>query len=184
MERNMNAILLPIVLLLAAIMLMSCNGPVSSAPSIQNNQNNATHVKNTNPSYQQDNNAVPMRGVINETDYSNIKAYTEQDKYALDVKSIRCIITNENVGKGFYFFPAPFIEKLLENKWVRLDYQPAELSNLVSWAYCAVEGNTTKPNSTMLTFVPQYLTDGITRGSYRLVIFVGDKTIYAPFVVE
>lgn len=180
----MKRILFLVIPVIIALTLIACDGQNSQLSSSESAQTSRSYVKNTNPTYQKDTNNIIIIGIENETDYSNIRASTEREKYNISEVSIRCTITNYNAGRGFYFYPFPFIEKLQEKKWVRLDYQPFGLNNLVSWAYCAIEGNKTKPNSTMLTFSPQYLLDSYTQGSYRLVIFVGDKIIYAPFIVE
>lgn len=124
-----------------------------------------------------------MLGCENETDYSNITAVTEFSEYGRETEKIICTVTDYNVGKGFYIFLVPYIDVFQDGEWKRLNYRPQELYYENIWAYCCIEGNTTKPNSTNIVFVAEDLKDDFCAGDYRLVVFVGDRKTYAPFSV-
>lgn len=122
--------------------------------------------------------------VILETDYSNITVETEFPSYSKDVDEISYTLTNNNVARGFYFYFMPYIEKYQFGEWVRLSYYPPEYENDASkWHLCALEGNTTDKYSTLQYLDPEYVSPKMTKGKYRLVVFVGDQIAYAEFEI-
>lgn len=52
------------------------------------------------------------------------------------------------------------------------------------WYLCYIEGNTTKPNSFRVKLMFDRLAEPITSGTYRMVVFVCDKRVYANFRYE
>lgn len=119
-------------------------------------------------------------GIGLETDYSNVVASTELESYPFNTNRIVVCVRNMNIGKGFYLYSVPFVEQYKDSEWIRLDYQPPELGTFHQ-CLCALESNTTKPQETYLDFKPKYVTSKLEPGDYRLVVFAGDKVIYAPF---
>lgn len=118
-----------------------------------------------------------------EEDYSNIIAFTEFESYTKEVKEINITIMNENVGKGFYFYMIPFIEKFENGQWVRMDYRPPTFQQEQQWAFCGVENNSTIKYSTMNIILTEYLNEPFEIGEYRVVNFVGKTVVYAPFQI-
>jgi hypothetical protein len=115
-----------------------------------------------------------------ERDYSNIEAFTEFAEYNAKVKEIYITIRDSNPAKGFYFLMVPFIEKKADDNWIRLNYQEPALG-YQTWFLCAIQGNHDKPNETRTVFRSEYLRDKFTAGEYRMVVFVGNLKVYAPF---
>lgn len=118
--------------------------------------------------------------VQNELEYDNMSVSLEKKSYSVD-EIIRCTITNGNVGKGFFYYYVPFIEYYNNEEWVRLSYYPPETQYDEQWYFCAIEGNDNKENSTVIMFDPQYVSETLKEGRYRLVIFMGQNKYYAEF---
>ena len=119
-----------------------------------------------------------------ETDYDNIKVELENNIYPLNFDKIKYTITDKNVGKGFYYYYIPFLEKQKDDKWIRLSYTPPETQYEEAWYFCAVEGNTTEPNSTTQYLIAKYINEDLTTGKYRLVLFVGPNEYTAEFELK
>lgn len=117
-----------------------------------------------------------------DSSYDNIIAKTEKDTYPLDVDMITCTVQNSNVGKGFYLYEIPFIEHKVDGEWVRLYYNSERL-DVAQWQLCAIEGNTTEPNSSQYVVNLNDISPKVIPGEYRLVVFTAHKTIYAPFTL-
>lgn len=175
MSKHIKKIVILLFIIITVYYLTSCSGVSAHSSS---------DVVLTDPAFTEPDDNLPGLGVEDENDYSNIAAYTEFTEYTKDVESIKCTIIDNNPGKGFYFFPIPFIEHLTADKWIRLRYEPIDLDYESRWAYCAIEGNTTKPNSTLVIFFPKYLVNELVMGKYRLVVFVSDQIVYAPFIIK
>lgn len=119
--------------------------------------------------------------VKNELEYDKITVSLDKESYSLEDEVIKCTVKNGNVGKGFYYYYIPFIECYSENKWNRLSYYPPETQYDEQWYFCAIEGNDDIEYSTTITFDPQYVSDVLKEGKYRLVIFVGPNKYYVEF---
>lgn len=119
----------------------------------------------------------------NETDYSAIAAEAEFPEYSRDTETVKVTVTDQNAGKSFYVFHTPFLEVFRDGEWKRLNYRPPELSEEGSWLYCCVDPKSEKSSGIEFVFKKEFLKDDFDAGDYRLVIFVGDRKIYAPFTV-
>ncbi len=126
----------------------------------------------------------------NEQDYSNIICYAEQEVYPADTERINITVENQNVGKGFYVYDLPYIEKNTDGEWVRLKFDDEFFNTYMArgdskWVYCYIENSKTTPFSTLVCILPaEQLAEPLTEGDYRAVVFVGKETIYAPFKIE
>ena len=117
-----------------------------------------------------------------ETDYDNISVETELTTYPKSTEEIIYTITNHNVGKGFYYFSIPYIEYYEQGKWVRLAYYPPNYSEEAgNWNICGIEGNREIEYSCNGVFYPQFISEGIKDGQYRMIIFVGDTKAFCEF---
>ena len=117
-----------------------------------------------------------------DSSYDNIIVKMEKDSYSVDSEQIICTVQDNNVGKAFYFYEIPFIEKKIDDNWVRLYYNSNRL-DIAQWMLCAEEGNTTEPNSSRYTVRLADIKPKVTPGEYRLVVFTAKKTLYAPFTL-
>ena len=117
-----------------------------------------------------------------DSSYDNIIVKMEKDSYSVDSEQIICTVQDNNVGKAFYFYEIPFIEKRIDDNWVRLYYNSNRL-DIAQWMLCAEEGNTTEPNSSRYTVRLADIKPKVTPGEYRLVVFTAKKTLYAPFTL-
>ncbi len=126
----------------------------------------------------------------NEQDYSNIICYAEQEVYPADTERINITVENQNVGKGFYVYDLPYIEKNTDGEWVRLKFDDEFFNTYMArgdskWVYCYIENSKTTPFSTLVCILPaEQLAEPLTEGDYRAVVFVGKETLYAPFKIE
>ena len=148
----------------------------------------STHSENsapTNPDMSQFENGYHDYGIgfEAEKDYSNIIAFTEFETYTSDFEMINIIIKNKNPGKGFYFYMIPFLEKMEDGEWIRLNYYTSILSNESNLAFCGIEGDKTSQFSTRTAILSDFLSDKPSTGDYRAVVFVGARIIYAPFKI-
>lgn len=117
-----------------------------------------------------------------DSSYDNIVVKMEKDSYPIDSEEVSCLVQDNNVGKAFYLYEIPFIEQKIDGNWVRLFYNPNNLTT-AQWTLCAVEGNTTEPNSTRYIVRLEDISPKVTPGEYRLVVFTAKKTLYAPFTL-
>lgn len=126
-------------------------------------------------------------GILSEKDYNNISVSMEQNVYSKDTSEIRCIISDKNLGTGFYFYDIPLVEYKQNESWIRLPYYTPDLEqglDISHWAYCCEETNSKRENSSYISFYPEYLKVDFVDGMYRLKIFAGDKSFYAEFEVR
>ena len=127
----------------------------------------------------------PFEGTALETDYSNISAVIGKDVYTSADTFAYCDISDNNIGKAFYYYSQPYLEKLVNGKWVNVPLKQQEYAlEYGEWYLCYIEGNTTKPNSSRVKLMFNQLAETITSGAYRMVVFVGDKRVYATFRYE
>ena len=122
-----------------------------------------------------------ISGVNIENDYTNFNVYTDKEIYSDQDEFIDCIVENNNVGKAFYFYTIPFVEKQENDDWINVVYKNSRLLYESNWALCYIENNTTIPNSTIVRLPVEYIKDKLVTGRYRLVVFVGNSKVYAPF---
>ena len=165
----MKKIYIVVLLIVIAFLIVSCS----------TTSENSTP---TNPDMSQFENGYHDYGIgfEAEKDYSNIIAFTEFEKYTTDFEMINIIIKNENPGKGFYFYMIPFLEKMDDGEWIRLNYDTSVLSDESNMAFCGIEGDKTSQFSTRTAIVSDFLIDKPSTGDYRAVVFVGARIIYAP----
>lgn len=161
-----------IILLFAICFLFGCN---SKSASIEGNSD-------PEPFNLEEQQIQNFLDVELESSYDNIVAKMEKDSYSLNSEEISCLVQDNNVGKAFYLYEIPFIEQKIDDNWVRLYYNPKQL-DVAQWTLCAVEGNTTEPNSTRYIVRLEDITPKVTPGEYRLVVFTAQKTLYAPFTL-
>lgn len=136
---------------------------------------------NTDPDLQEINSAVSLDFEMEDA-YDNLFAETELLTYPRDAEKIFYTIENRNTGKGFFYFSVPFIEYKDNGSWVRLAYYPPDYNEEGGrWYVCGVEGNRDISYSCRGVFYPEYVLNEIEEGEYRLVLFVGDRKIYAEF---
>jgi len=116
-----------------------------------------------------------------ETDYSNIVAVAENESYSQDADKITVMVTNNNVGKGFYIYSESLLQKEKNGLWVNVKRCN---SYAAEWAFVGVEGNTTQPNSVPVYVLPEREQIKLSKGNYRLIIFLADGVLYANFTID
>ena len=117
---------------------------------------------------------------VAESDYSNITATAEYETYKKDVDVIKIFLTNHNVGKGFYFYSTPALQKETNGYWKNVDFTERH----PNWYFAALEGNKTEPNIGVVAISPVYNKVNLSKGNYRAAVFVKDHVLYAYFKVE
>ena len=126
-----------------------------------------------------------LMGINVSTD--SVIAYSRKECYSSSDIELECIVENEKAGDGFYVYDVPYIERLENNVWVRLYNHTQKLDgnlDAARWKLCAVDGNTTEKNSTVLTILSDEMEPALTAGEYRFVVFLSDKILYAPFIIN
>lgn len=134
----------------------------------------------TRPEFLDDTNIHSGLDIESETDYSNITAATEQPTYDKTVDEIKVNIQNNTVGKGFYVHSNCYVEKKEGEKWIEVHH---EYRTVAEWMFAGVEGNTDEPNRTVLMVRTEYLEDKLEPGDYRVVVYLKDRAIFAPFTI-
>lgn len=178
-----------IILTVLTATMTSC----SNLDMSPNNSSNLSSQENydtnfpaqTNPNIEQFETGYPDFGidVIPEQDYSKIKCYTDKDEYYPDFEKIEITVQNENIGKGFYIYPNPALEKNVDGKWIRINYYPEFYSLENGWGFCGYDGVKDVPYSTCVIIWAEHLKEPLLDGDYRAVVFVGKEIIYAPFKI-
>ncbi len=168
----MKKMFIVILLIFIPFLIVSCSTPSENSTP-------------TNPDVSQFENGYHDFGIDVETeqDYSNIIAFTEFETYTPDFEEINITVKNENQGKGFYLYMIPFLEKLEDGEWIRLEYDMSLLTNESNWGFCGIEGDKTAQFSTQISILSDFLIDKPSTGDYRAVVFVGATIIYAPFKI-
>lgn len=127
-----------------------------------------------------------MLGIAVDETYDNISAVSLESVYRTDATELICELKNANLGKGFYFFPLPFLEKYENDDWKQLYngdpsiyYQYGD-----GYALCgAADHVTDKEFSTRVKIQTENLTPGLTEGHYRFKIYTAKNILYAEFDV-
>ena len=118
-----------------------------------------------------------------ETDYDNMSVYTEKSVYSLQDEYIKCKITNNNVGKGFYFYNTPSIQKKVGDAWETLSYDTTGI--LYSrYGFCGVEDDNERSYTTTIRLYINRVTPKMEKGDYRIVVFTPMRIFYAEFSME
>lgn len=128
---------------------------------------------------------VTFAGEEWESDYSNITAEILKETYTPEDDRASCDVTDNNPGKMFYIHQLTYLERLDGDTWVNIPYENKSVyMQEGGWAVCWIEGNYDKPNKTRASVCFDMLSEPMRTGSYRLVVFVGDTKLYAPFEYE
>ena len=114
-----------------------------------------------------------------ETDYRNITADLNKNVFSPN-DTIRCHIINNNLGKGFSVFSVMFLDYKYDEKWIR---QGLETTEYPQWLVIGEEDNDQIFNETYLEINLLDIEDDLVSGEYRVVIYVGDSTLYVPFTL-
>ena len=124
-------------------------------------------------------------GIVEDETYNNISATSLESVYSTDAKELICELKNSNLGKGFYYFPIPFLEKYKNGNWEQvyngdpsISYQYYDGYALCGLAYFVTD----KEFSTRVTIQTKNLT-GLTEGHYRFKIYTAKNILYAEFDV-
>lgn len=145
-------------------------------------------ANNFEPNTKNFENGYPDFDILIETeqDYSNIVCFTDKEKYSPSFEKIDITIKNNNIGKGFYIFTLPIVEKYENNEWERINYSPDSYNYEEGdlWAFCGEEERKDVSYSSCLTIWNKDLEGKWSEGEYRAVIYVGKEKIYAPFEIE
>lgn len=119
-----------------------------------------------------------------DTSYDAIFVKVKEEASSIGSEVISCIITNANIGKGFYYYEIPYIEQKIGDQWVRL-FNNSERIGVAQWLFCGTVDNTTIPNSCQVNIELSNVEPTIIAGKYRFVIFTPENTLYAEFdIVE
>jgi hypothetical protein len=117
--------------------------------------------------------------IVPETDYSNISAELEKNMY-YSTEVIKCHIINNNLGKGFGIFSVIFVDYKYDDKWIRLGLETTEYPQ---WLVIGEENNNQIYNETYLELNLSDIKENLVSGEYRVVIYVGNSTLYIPFKI-
>ena len=177
----MQSVKIFLIFCTAVFLTIACLSCSAGTPAESEQQNTQPYPSLGMMIPDEDNTVHPRLDIVLETDYSAIRAYTDQSEYPVDVDRILITIQNDHIGKGFYFWETPYLEKWTDGQWIRQDYRPPELFYESRVILCGEEGNRTEPQKTGLFFCPRYMVGPLTPGDYRFLIFTGgDKVVYVP----
>ena len=119
--------------------------------------------------------------------YDNIAAAALQESYSSETSEIVCELKNQNVGKGFYYFPIPFLEKYEDGNWTEIyngdsaaKYQYGDGYALCGYADYVADD---KEFSTQLKIETKNLSPDLHAGHYRFKIYTAKSIVYAEFDV-
>lgn len=127
--------------------------------------------------------ADPGLDIEPETSYDNLVAYTEKSVYSQDENHIVCYVKNNNKGKGFYFYNTPYVEKKINDEWVRL-YYDSSTKIFSRYGFCGKENDKESNFTASLHLYTEFVTPKMDEGTYRIVIFTPKNVLYAKFSME
>ena len=120
-----------------------------------------------------------------EENYDNFSISMEKKVYASKDECLKCYLTNNNPGKGFYFYNVPLVEKKIDGEWVRLFYGYEEDRGYEGqYAFCGNENEPDRQFTAVLKVYPELVSPKMNKGEYRLVVFTGKNQQYVEFQIE
>lgn len=147
-------------------------------------KNESSHDGNAdpNPISNEEKNIHTMLGIDEEPSYDMISITSSQKIYDISTDIISCVVTDENIGKGFYYYEIPFIEFYSDNnKWERLYYNSDRLEH-AQWLFCGM--NSSSQSTCTLSIEMKRVDFDFVPGNYRFVVFTADNTLYAEFELQ
>lgn len=121
-----------------------------------------------------------------ETEYDMVQVTIESDVYPLNFEDIYCTVTNYIPGNVFYVWKAPFVDYYDGEKWIELLRTFASdldgEGESFSWEACGLEEED-RPYSITLRLSSLHINSDLRSGLYRVVVYVGDRKVYAPFTL-
>lgn len=120
-----------------------------------------------------------MMNAKEEDSYDVISAAAVESVYSLEAETVSCVLSDPNIGNGFYFYEIPYIEfYTADDRWQRLYYDSDRLP-YAQWLLCYVDESS--PSSCVLTIQMNRVDFDFTPGKYRFVIFTAENVRYAEF---
>ncbi len=190
---NKKGVVFIIVLILCLCFFLQACSPSSIEDTPTDGQpelssNGEPYIPNTDPVPWEgllDDTTSEMLGINNETEYTQIVVEPVKEVYSLsEDKAFSCNIINNHIGHGFYIYGAVYIDKLIDNEWVRqCNKYAVDSAHHLQWLYIGVEGNVDGVNSTRDGIAVKDILPAVTPGRYRLVVFLPTGAQYAEFDV-
>lgn len=124
-------------------------------------------------------------GIKDEQTYDQIVIASEKPIYSLiDDDKFSCIITNNNIGHGFYVYGVVYIDKFIDGEWVRQTHiQAKKTEEITQWKYIGIENNTDGVNSSTDGVKIEDIYPNVSSGKYRFVVFTPVGPKYGEFEV-
>lgn len=127
----------------------------------------------------EDRNIHQLLGISEDESYENIVIHSLKETYSTDDEKLTCVVTNENIGKGFYYYNIPFIEKNIDDNWVRLN----NTTSNPEWYFCGADDKSVT-NECHISTLFENIEPSLTNGEYRFVIFTAEKVLYTNFIIK
>lgn len=175
-----------LVVLICIFLISGCDAP---QPKIIDSESNTTEVITymTIPNNQEhEYDPEPMtdfKSSSNINNYDKIRIYTEYDTYSIGEETIKCFITNDNPGRGFYAYDTVGIEYWKNEEWNRLPYEYDNPDWHGKYILFTATNNPDIKAVGAVFFSPRYLGVEYKPGKYRIIVFVGPNKYYDEFEV-
>ena len=128
-----------------------------------------------------------MLNIDYDESYDNITATALQSTYTTDTTEISCDIRNHNKGKGFFYFPIPFLEKYDNGEWIQIYNADPSLTSQYydGYSLCGIayhEHDDIEFGCRLKIFTKN-LFPSLKEGHYRFKIYTAKNILYAEFDV-
>lgn len=119
--------------------------------------------------------------------YDNITATALQTTYSSDTTEIVCELKNHNKGKGFFFFPIPFLERFNNGNWEQIYNADSSIvyQYYDGYSLCGIAHHEHDDweFGTQLKIQTKNLFPTLKEGHYRFKIYTAKNILYAEFDV-
>lgn len=121
--------------------------------------------------------------IYEETDYSNIVAYSDVNTYTADNAVVEYSIKNNNKNTGFWIYNRSNVEFYNGTEWVTLPYYGDGSEDESGWLFCMAVNDDGCVETGCKKDLNKIVAVEIVPGDYRMVSFLADRNLYFYFEI-
>lgn len=122
--------------------------------------------------------------VYEETDYSNIVAYSDVNTYSADNAVVEYSIKNNNMNTGFWIYNRSNVEFYNGTEWVTLPYYGDGSEDESGWLFCMAVNDDGCVETGCKKDLNKIVAAEIVPGDYRMVSFLADRSLHFYFEIK
>ncbi len=118
-----------------------------------------------------------------EKDYDNFVVSADDSHFSSDVEQIKFHLKNNNPGRGFYFYNAPIVDKMIKGEWKAVAYDPSS-KRISRYGFCGNENDAATCFSAVIRLYLEFLQVSELSGQYRVGLITPKKIFYYYFCID